>query len=840
MTDANPPASNGANGTNDDYTGESIQVLKGLEGVRKRPAMYIGSTDEKGLHHLVYEVVDNSVDEAMAGHCDTIAVTIHEDNSITVEDNGRGIPVDMIEAEGKPAVEVVMTVLHAGGKFDRNSYKVSGGLHGVGVSVVNGLSEWLVAEVRRGGEVHRIAFRRGLTTEKLAVTGKSRRTGTKVTFKADPEIFTETVYTFDILAKRLRELAYLNAGLRVTLKDERTGKAEEFHYKGGIVEFVRRLNESKDALFQKVVFVDGERDRVQVEVAFQYNDKYDENVYTYVNNINTVDGGTHLTGFRQALTRAINNYGTQANLFKPVKGEKNKLESVEGRDLLEGLAAVISVKVPEPQFEGQTKNKLGNNEVKGIVDSLVYERLMVFLEENPAVGRKIVDKALEASRARDAARRAKEMIRRKGALDSEGLPGKLADCQEKDPAKCELFIVEGDSAGGSAKQARDRRFQAILPLRGKILNVEKARMDKMLGTAEIRVIITALGTGIGTSRRDDEETKAKEKDGFNPEALRYGKIIIMTDADVDGAHIRTLLLTFFFRHMKEIVERGNIYIAQPPLFGVRKGKEIKYLKDESAFTDFLIDHGTEGRKVLSLRDEGGSLSGERLVKWLKRVSRLDAVVKRSERRGIPAFVLVSLAERLAAADEALSGGEKTARAFLEGLRSEWSASRIDVSAVSWTIEADPEDDGDGVKVILSWRRGGVPFDCILSLPLLRSGEMKEARLLLQQSADALPAPYRLVGDGDFPEADGPLCLLGHVLEAGKKGQTVQRYKGLGEMNPDQLWETAMNPATRELLCVDVGDETGADEIFSKLMGDHVEPRREFIEANALNVSSLDI
>ena len=808
------------NGNGKEYTGDNIQVLKGLEAVRKRPAMYIGSTDTHGLHHLVYEVVDNSIDEAMAGFCDTISVVIHADNSVTVEDNGRGIPVDIMPEEKKPAAEVVLTVLHAGGKFDRETYKVSGGLHGVGVSVVNALSETLIAEIRRDGSVHEIGFARGLTVSPLKVTGKSRKTGTRITFKPDSEVFTETEFSFDVLSQRLRELSFLNAGLKISILDERSDKNHEFQYKGGIVEFVKHLNRNKTPLHPKPVFIDGEKDSVQIEVALQYNDSYQETVFSFVNNINTQDGGTHLTGFRQALTRAINQYANQANLLKGIK------ENLRGDDLNEGLAAVISVKVPEPQFEGQTKNKLGNNEVKGLVDSLVYEKLMICFEENPSVPKKIIEKGLEAARAREAARKAKELVR-KGPMDSAGLPGKLADCQEKDPTRCELFIVEGDSAGGSAKQARDRRFQAILPLRGKILNVEKARIDKMLASAEIRILITALGTGIG-------------KEHYDADRLRYGKIILMTDADVDGAHIRTLLLTFFFRNMKELIDRGNIYIAQPPLYGVRRGKEMTYLKDDAAFRKHLIDHGSDGKKVVTAAaGANGSITGQKLVAWLTRISRLQEVAARAERRGLSAFVFLSLAARAAEGVEALSG-EKTATKFFKSLLAEWKVSRPEVTAAAFSVEPDLTGDSEGVRVRLSWKRGGLPMDCMVDRNLMTSVELREAGTLSLQIRETLPAPYRMEGDGSFPEADGPLCLLDQVLEVGKKGETIQRYKGLGEMNPEQLWATAMNPETRDLLRVELGDETDADEIFSRLMGDQVEPRREFIEQNALNVSSLDI
>jgi len=804
----------------DDYTGENIKVLKGLEAVRKRPAMYIGSTDVHGLHHLVYEVVDNSIDEAMAGHCDSIAVTIHPDNSVTVDDNGRGIPVDVMEGEGKPAAEVVLTVLHSGGKFDRETYKVSGGLHGVGVSVVNALSERLEAEIRRDGSVYRLAFSRGQTITPIKATGKSRKTGTKITFKPDPEVFTEKEFHFETLSQRLRELSFLNAGLKISILDERTGKSQEFQYKGGIASFVQHLNRSKTALHSKPIFVEGEKDGVHADVALQYNDSYQETVFAFANNINTYDGGTHLIGFRSALTRAVNQYAQKGNLLKGVK------ENLSGDDLREGLTAVVSVKVPEPQFEGQTKHRLGNSEVKGIVDSLVYEKLTTFFEETPPVARKIVEKALEAARAREAARKAKELARRKGALDSAGLPGKLADCQETDPARCELFLVEGDSAGGSAKQARDRRYQAILPLKGKILNVEKARIDKMLSSQEIRTLITALGTGIG-------------KEDFDPARLRYGKVIIMTDADVDGAHIRTLLLTFFFRHMQKLIEGGSIFIAQPPLYGIRRGKAMTYLKDNAAYREFLIENGIQGRRV-SGGNGHGPITGQRLSTWLKKISRLEEIAFRAERRGMPTFVLLSLAPRAAEGAKALES-EKGAKKFFSSLVSEWKVSRPDVTHVAFGIEPDPDADTEGVvRVTLRWKRGGLPMECIIDRNRLAMADLRESNVLSTQIRDALPPPYRLGGDGPFPEADGPLCLLDQVLEAGKKGQTIQRYKGLGEMNPEQLWETAMNPETRDLLRVEIGDETDADEIFTKLMGDQVEPRREFIERNALEVSTLDI
>jgi DNA gyrase subunit B len=800
------------------YTGGNIKVLKGLEAVRTRPAMYIGSTDGYGLHHLVYEVVDNSVDEAMAGYCDAIAVTIHKDNSVTVDDNGRGIPIDVMKGEGKSAAEVVLTVLHAGGKFDRDTYKVSGGLHGVGVSVVNALSERLAAEIRRDGNLYRIGFERGRTTFPLAAVGKARKTGTKITFKPDTTIFTETEFSFDLLSGRLREIAFLNAGLRIAITDERTDKSHEFLYKGGISEFVKHLNRNKEPLHPRPVWIEGAREGVHIEVALQYNNSYQETVFSFANNINTHDGGTHLIGFRSALTRAINQYANANNLLKGFK------ENLSGDDVREGLTAVVSVKVPEPQFEGQTKNRLGNSEVKGFVDSLVYERLLIFFDENPSVARKIIEKGLEAARARDAARKAKELVRRKGALDSEGLPGKLADCQEKDPARCEIFLVEGDSAGGSAKQARDRRFQAILPLKGKILNVEKARIDKMLSSQEIRTMIAALGTGIG-------------KDDHDPSKVRYGKIIIMTDADIDGAHIRTLLLTFFFRNMEELVKNGHIYIAQPPLYGLKRGKETTYFKDDAAYREHLIRSGVQGRSVQG--NGRGPLAGQRLVDWLRKIARLQWLAEKADRRGLPAFLLLSLGAHAGEGAKVLES-EQAARRFFAALIGDWKTSRPDVTGPSVAVEDDPVANNGLVRVRLSWKRGGLPMSCLVDRKLMESADLMEVAALQAEVLEILSPPFRLEGDGAFPEADGPLCLLNQVLEAGKRGQTIQRYKGLGEMNPEQLWETAMNPETRVLLRVSVEDEYTADEIFSTLMGDQVDPRREFIEKNALDVTSLDI
>ncbi|MBI5562620.1 MAG: DNA topoisomerase (ATP-hydrolyzing) subunit B [Deltaproteobacteria bacterium] len=812
-----------AAGANASYDEKSIKVLGGLEAVRKRPAMYIGSTGAMGLHHLVYEVVDNSVDEALAGFCKNIDVVVHADNSVTVVDDGRGIPVKLHPEKKKPTVEVVLTELHAGGKFENKAYKVSGGLHGVGVTVVNFLSETLEVEIKRDGQVFRQSYRRGAPATQLVVEGKTKKTGTTVTFKPDAEIFEVTEFSFDTLSQRLRELSFLNAGIRITIKDERTDKFNEFQYKGGITSFVEHLNKSKTPIHPKVMYISGDKESIQMEMALQWNEGYNENVFSYANNINTTEGGTHLSGFKSALTRTINNYAKARNLIKDVK------ESLQGDDVREGLTAVISVKLPNPQFEGQTKTKLGNSKVEGYVQSIVNEKLGLFLEENPAVGKKIVQKAVDGARAREAARKAKDLIRRKGALDSASLPGKLADCQETNPALCELFIVEGDSAGGSAKQGRDRRFQAILPLKGKILNVERARFDKVLSNEEIRTIIMALGCGVGAEE-------------FNAGKLRYHRIIIMTDADVDGSHIRTLLLTFFYRQMKTLAEAGHIYIAQPPLFKVKRGKEGRYLKDDSMLEDFVFEAALEGISVAGAAKGGKKtqLAGKPLQAMLKKISRYERKLQRVEKHGKDAYVLNAIGHL------SLDGGFG-----LETLQSESSAGKLikDIKAAledlypgmaeaAFTVQKDPEH--DTWTIVSSTKKGGVHYETRIDRDLPGSADFMEIKGIIQGLKDIAEPPFVLKDDGVelvIPDYKG---LADYVIEAGKKGLTIQRYKGLGEMNPEQLWETTMDPQKRVLLQVKVEDAVAADEIFTKLMGDVVEPRREFIERHALEVSNLDV
>lgn len=790
-----------------DYRADNIHVLKGLEAVRQRPAMYIGNTGTEGLHHLVYEVVDNSIDEALAGFCDRIVVTIHADNSITVEDNGRGIPVDLHKTENLPAVEVVMTKLHAGGKFDHKTYQVSGGLHGVGVSVVNALSEYLEVEIRREGKVYHQRYERGTTVTALTITGETKRRGTKVTFKPDGEIFPETIFSYDVLATRLRELSFLNQGVRILLEDERTGKRNEFYYEGGIREFVLYLNRNKTPIHEPPIYLAGNRNGVMMEVAFQYNDTYNETIFTYANNINTREGGTHLSGFRAGLTRGINQYMASADL------PKNWKEHLTGEDVREGLTAVISVKLPEPQFEGQTKTKLGNNEIKGLVENLVYENLLIYLEENPQVARQILAKVLEAARAREAARRAKELARKKGGLNELALPGKLADCQERDPSRRELYIVEGDSAGGSAKQARDRRFQAILPLKGKILNVEKARYDKMLQNQEIRTLITALGTGIA----NDEQDLRK---------LRYHRIIIMTDADVDGSHIRTLLLTFFYRQMAEVISRGHLYIAQPPLYRLSRGNEKVYLKDEGPFQEYLLQRGLE-KKHLVLGD-GQQLSGGQLKGYLEKVIAYQNALTRFENRGLPAGLLkflidegLSEKELLRDRERLLDFGEKLAAAGYE-----------------YRLTEDEEHQAWRLEVWLAGHREQQPWR--LEWELLSGSDFQTLVKWRQELAPLRRPPYRLQEGDKSWEVATLEELLQLVLDEGQKGLTIQRFKGLGEMNPEQLWETTMDPETRTLLQVKIEDAVAADEIFTILMGDKVEPRRDFIQNNALDLAQLDI
>jgi DNA gyrase subunit B len=799
------------------YDAGSITVLEGRDAVRKRPAMYIGSTGDLGLHHLVYEVVDNSIDEALAGHCDTVEVTIHLDDSVTVVDNGRGIPVDYHKQEKRSAAEVVMTKLHAGGKFDTNAYKVSGGLHGVGVSCVNFLSEQLRLEIWRDGKTYEQEYERGIPVSKLEQTGKTRKRGTKVTFKPDTEIFTETKFSFDKLSERLREKAFLNKGIRITIKDEReeTERSHEFYYRGGIAEFVKHLNKNKNTLHDKPIYFERVGDALSVEVAIQYNDGYDEKVYSFANNINTVDGGTHLSGFRSAFTRTINAYAQSSGIAKNFKG------SLSGDDVREGLVAVISVKLPQPQFEGQTKGKL-NSDVKGAVESFLNERLTEYFEQNPTVARKVVGKSLDAARAREAARKAREIVR-KGAIGSTMLPGKLADCQERDPSLCEIYIVEGDSAGGSAKQGRDRKNQAILPLKGKILNVEKARFDKMLGHGEIKTLITALGTGIG-------------KDDFDINRLRYHKIILMTDADVDGSHIRTLLLTFFYRQMPELVERGYVFIAQPPLFKVKRGKREEYIKDERSMVRYMMRQATSDMKVKS-DNSNTTVEGRDLARALEQMVEFKRYCEKASRRlGNDNRLLNTLLEAFGGHQGVLREKDVTLRgvfqdgdhmASIEGILAE-EGYKTDLSTDEehglWEIETTADT---GISICIDWN-------------LASYVEFQKAVELYKSLEDQLSAPFVVGENGSSEKIQTREELLERVLAAAKKDLVIQRYKGLGEMNPEQLWETTMNPEKRTLLEVRVDDAVETDQIFTVLMGDAVEPRRRFIEDNALDVKNLDV
>jgi len=798
------------------YDADSIKVLEGLEAVRKRPAMYIGSTGKEGLHHLVYEVVDNSIDEAAAGFCDNINVKIRVDNSIVVDDDGRGIPVEIHKTEGVSAAEVALTKLHAGGKFNSDSYKVSGGLHGVGVSVVNALSKTCELEVRRDGNVYRQTYKRGVPDAPLAKVGKTKGKGTTVTFLPDDEIFEETEFSFDIIANRLRELAFLNSGIKITLVDDRDDKSVEFLYKGGIVSFVEYINRNKRTLHKNPIYVTGSREDCTVEVALQYNESYLENIFSFANSINTIEGGTHMVGFRSALTRVFNNYATANKIIKDGK------ESLRGEDLREGLACVISVKVRNPQFEGQTKTKLGNSDVKGLVEGIVYEKIGTYLEENPSVARQILNKCMEAARARDAARRARELTRRKGALEVGSLPGKLADCQEKDPALSEIYLVEGDSAGGSAKQGRDRKYQAILPLRGKVLNVEKARFDKMLQNEEIKVMVTAFGAGIGA-------------DDYDISKLRYHKVIIMTDADVDGAHIRTLLLTFFFRQMRELIERGHLYIAQPPLYKVVEKKKELYIQNEEQMKNYVLKNNVE--KVNLQMGDGSSfpVSGAKLLVLIKKVMRIEDMFDRFEREGRDRRLM-----RVLAGDPVLV--EETFQNEHELLK---IAGRTVVALGNETIadyRIDEDPDHGGYKMIFSIRKNGTTVTSCIDRETFLAPQFGEIRNQMAQVAVLGEPPYL-----DYPEdAATPVTLasakelVDHIINMGKKGLTIQRYKGLGEMNPEQLWETTMNPEKRTLLQVTVDDAVQADEIFTTLMGDQVEPRRDFIYQNALYVSNLDV
>jgi DNA gyrase subunit B len=800
------------------YDASTIRVLGGIEAVRKRPAMYIGSTGPEGLHHLVFEVVDNSIDEALAGFCTKIQVTIHTDNSVTVEDNGRGIPVDLHVTENKPALEVVMTTLHSGGKFDRRSYKVSGGLHGVGISVVNALSKQLEARVKRDGKVYEQSYERGKVASELRVVGTTQRTGTRIRFMPDSDIFEDVEWSFDVLSQRLRELSFLNAGIQITLEDVRANKKSEYSYKGGIVSFIEFLNESKKPLHKKIIHVKGNREDVDIDIAVQYNDGYTETVFSYVNNINTREGGTHLSGFRAALTRTINFYAVSNNLFK-----KNAKSSLSGEDIREGLTAVVSVKVRDPQFEGQTKTRLGNSNVKGIVENFINEGLGTFLEENPSTGRKIVEKVHEAARAREAARKAKELTRRKSALEVSSLPGKLADCQEKDPELSEIFLVEGDSAGGSAKQGRDRKYQAILPLKGKILNVEKARLDKMLQNQEIGYMITALGSGIG-------------EEDFRIENLRYHKIIIMTDADVDGAHIRTLLLTFFYRHYRELVERGFLYIAQPPLYLLKDAKKkATYIKDDSEFMDYLLERGVRDTKVHI--EEGRQIKDAQLKKLVNKIIRFDELLSKLRPGMLDSELLRDFLLETGFSAELLRNRhelERTVRDFWEKRRREG----VSAGEEEYFIEDDPENNSFRVRYVSA--RNGSKWDTVLDAELVGAPAFQELLRLSREFGEIGGPPYLLEEPEEGKQVNGLFQLKDLILKMGRKGLGIQRYKGLGEMNPGQLWETTMNPETRTLLQVTIADAAEAERIFSTLMGDDVEPRRQFISENALQVQNLDI
>jgi DNA gyrase subunit B len=796
------------------YDATTIQVLEGVDAVRKRPAMYIGDISSRGLHHLVYEVVDNSIDEAMAGYCKNIVVTVRVDNSVTVSDDGRGIPVDIHKGEKKPAVEVVLTTLHAGGKFDHRSYKVSGGLHGVGVSVVNALSEWLEVEVKRDGKVYHQEYEKGKTASKLTVVGKAKATGTTVTFKADKEIFVNCPieFAYETLCNRLRELAFLNKGLKIKIIDERSDKENEFQFAGGVVSFVEYLNKNKQALHKNVIYFEGEKDEVSCEIALQYNDGYSENIFSFVNNINTIEGGTHLSGFKSALTRVVNQYCKNKNMLK-----ESDL-AVSGEDIREGLTAVLSVKVPNPQFEGQTKTKLGNSEVEGIVSSIINDSLGAYFEENPSVANKAIEKAILAARAREAARKARELTRRKGALESMSLPGKLSDCSETDPAICEIYIVEGDSAGGSSRQGRDRRFQAILPIKGKILNVEKARLDKVLSNEEIRTIISALGAGIG------EE--------FDIAKLRYHKVIIMSDADVDGSHIRTLLLTLFFRHMQALLDKGHIYIAQPPLYKVKRGKREEYIETEKKMNEFLFELGTEGLTLIRASDKK-NFTANSLKELLQIVLEFEkmssAVVKRGaelskylgfrhkKTKKLPIYMVKVEGEA-----QFLYDDEELAQAVKNKEKELGKDVEMDEKALNLVEFYEARD---MEKLIDKIEKLG--FD--VSEEFLSAAKKEKKK------------PYKITSDEhDTKELETLKECLDYVREIAKKGLAIQRYKGLGEMNPEQLWETTMNPETRTLLKVTMEDTVEANDMFTILMGDAVEPRRAFIEKHALDVRNLDI
>ncbi len=786
------------------YDADSIKILKGLSAVRKRPAMYIGSTGPDGLHHLLYEVVDNSVDEALAGFCTNIEIIIHHDGSASVEDDGRGIPTGPHpgDPEGRTAAEIALTELHAGGKFESKAYKVSGGLHGVGVSVVNALSEWLELEVRRDGLVYQQRYVRGKPAMPLAQVGKTKRRGTKVTFKPDPEIFETTEWSYDTLAQRIRELAFLNAGLRIYFVDERTEKKQEFLYKGGIVSFVEHLNKNKTPVHPKPVYISSEKEGITVDLALQYNDGYAEAIYTFANNINTREGGTHLAGFKAALTRTANNYAQSLGLLK-------NQQPLTGDDIREGLTAVISVKLANPQFEGQTKMKLGNSEVKGFVESIVNDALGAYFEENPGVTKKIIEKALQAARAREAARKARELTRRKGLLEDTSLPGKLADCSEKDPALSEIFIVEGDSAGGSAKQARDRRQQAILPLRGKILNVEKARFDKMLTSEEIKVLISALGTSIGPE--------------FDVSKARYHKIVLMTDADVDGAHIRTLLLTFFFRQMPQIIEQGYLFIAQPPLYKVKRGKKEKYIQTDDELREMLLEIAAD---EIALRINGRELAGKNLIPHIRRLEQFERLIEWfSLRRTDPKLLKFILRENI---ETGLLKDKEALAALLAKIKEEIP------EAQPGEIQHDEEHESYSAEI----RRHHLRL--VLSDEFLDSPDFRELKRLYKELGVLGMPPYRLNTKEGEVEFASDRELMDYILQVSRKGLSIQRYKGLGEMNPAQLWETTMDPEKRTFLQVRVEDSVQSDEIFTILMGDQVEPRKEFIVKHALEARNIDV
>ncbi len=798
------------------YDAQSIQVLEGLEAVRKRPGMYIGDTSSRGYHHLVYEIVDNSVDESLAGFCKSITITIHADDAITVEDDGRGIPVGM-HRDGKSALEVVMTVLHAGGKFNSDTYKVSGGLHGVGASVVNALSSRCKVEVKREGAVWEQSFEKGIPLGPAKQVGKSEKTGTKTTFKPDREIFKDEniKYDFNILANRLRELAFLNAGLRISLTDERNGKKQEFQFANGLVEFVTYMNDAKKALHPEVIYFRSSKDDVETEIAMQWNDSYSESIYSYCNNINTIEGGTHLIGMRGALTRATNAYASNRNLLKDLE------TNLEGEDIREGLAAVVSVKVREPQFEGQTKTKLGNAEVKGIVESLVNEKMADWFDRNPNIAKLIIGKCVEAARARLAARKARDLARRKTALDGGSLPGKMADCQERDPALCELYLVEGDSAGGSAKQARDRRTQAVLPLRGKILNVEKARFDKMLANEEIKMMISALGTGIG---RED----------INVDKIRYHKIIIMTDADVDGSHIRTLLLTFFYRQLPAIIEKGYVYIAQPPLYRVKKSNSEMFVKDDKALTQYLLDLSLAKINIKNLAE--GTTEPE-LKTFLLNIHKFEELIKVLSHRFDP---------------DALTFFVTSGQSLMEVLKSDTEIVRLNESFKTW-IKTNPlsgltdaefaierNDEYKSYDFSVTTTRYGHKSTNVFDHRMASSSDVTELSDLWQSFQKLVKLPITVTVDDKDQVFHNYLDFYRMVVELGKKGVYIQRYKGLGEMNPSQLWETTLNPENRNLLRVTIDDAMAADDTFSVLMGELVEPRRKFISDNALLARELDV